>query len=312
MILATPIPMYVGMWRPRTNVGSIQNRGIEFSLNYADSFKDLEYNVGLNMSFIKNEVTSIGNSDPIYGGSISKVGEVTRTEKGREIAYFYGLQTDGIFNTQEELDAHVDKDGNKIQPNAGLGDVKFVDLNGDGKIDGDDRTYLGSAMPDFTFGFNAGLAYKGFDFNLFLQGSVGNEIVNGMYNNLYSTDMFEYSVCKDMMNRWTEDNPTSNIPRVHASDPNKNTQFSDLYVEDGSYLRIKNVQLGYTLPSRLTNKIRVKKLRVYVSADNLLTLTSYRGFDPEIGDLDGPLGAGVDLATYPVPRVFSVGFNLNF
>lgn len=312
MILATPIPMYVGMWRPRTNVGSIQNRGIEFSLNYADSFKDLEYNVGLNMSFIKNEVTSIGNSDPIYGGSISKVGEVTRTEKGREIAYFYGLQTDGIFNTQEELDAHVDKDGNKIQPNAGLGDVKFVDLNGDGKIDGDDRTYLGSAMPDFTFGFNAGLAYKGFDFNLFLQGSVGNEIVNGMYNNLYSTDMFEYSVCKDMMNRWTEDNPTSNIPRVHASDPNKNTQFSDLYVEDGSYLRIKNVQLGYTLPSRLTNKIRVKKLRVYVSADNLLTLTSYRGFDPEIGDLDGPLGAGVDLATYPVLRVFSVGFNLNF
>lgn len=313
MILATPIPMYVGMWKPRTNVGSLQNKGVEFNLNYGDTHKGLQYNVGFNMAFIRNEVTNIGGGDPIYGGNISKVGEVTRTEVGKEIAYFYGLKTDGVFHTEEELNAYVDKDGRKIQPNAGLGDVKFIDLNGDGTIDGDDRVYLGSAMPDFTYGFSGSLAYKGFDLNLFLQGSYGGEIVNGMYNTLHSTDMLEYSVCKDMLNRWTVDNPYSNTPRLHASDPNKNTQFSDLYVENGSYLRIKNIQLGYTLPSTLTQKWHINNLRVYVSADNVYTFTKYSGFDPEIGDLNGsPLGAGVDLATYPVPRVFSVGFNLQF
>ena len=156
-------------------------------------------------------------------------------------------------------------------------------------------------MPDFTYGFSGSLAYKGFDLNLFLQGSYGAEIVNGMYNTLHSTDMLEYSVCRDMLNRWTTDNPYSNTPRLHASDPNKNTQFSDLYVENGSYLRIKNIQLGYTLPNTLTQKWHINNLRVYVSADNVYTFTKYSGFDPEIGDLNGsPLGAGVDLATYPV------------
>lgn len=313
MILPTPIPMYAGMWRPRTNAGSIRNSGVEFTLNYGNTVKEFSYNVGFNMSFIKNEVINIGGGDPIYGGSVSKVGNTTKTEVGRELGYFYGLQTDGIFHTQSELDAHVDKDGKKIQPSAGLGDVKFIDRNLDGKIDGDDRTYLGSAMPDVTFGLNANFAYKGFDLNLFLQGTLGNEIINGMYNTLHSSDMLEYSGSKDMMNRWTEQNPYSNTPRVHAGDPNKNTQFSDRYVENGSYLRLKNVQLGYTLPERLTRKIALFQLRFYVSADNLFTITKYSGFDPEVGDLNGdPLGAGIDLATYPVPRVLTVGLNLKF
>lgn len=313
MILATPIPIYAGMWRPKTNAGSISNKGVEFALNYSNNCQELFYNVGFNMAFIKNEITDIGGGDPIYGGSVSKVGDVTKTEVGKEIAYYYGLQTDGIFNTEEELAAHVDENGTKIQPNASLGDVKFLDRNKDGKIDGEDRCYLGSAMPDFTYGFNAGVSYKGFDLNLFLQGTYGNEIVNGMYYTLYSTDMFEHSVSKAMMNRWTTNNPTSNTPRVHAQDPNKNMQFSDRYVENGSYLRIKNIQLGYTLPEAITKKMYLNSLRIYLSADNVHTFTKYSGFDPEVGDLNSsPLGSGVDLATYPIPRTFTVGLNLQF
>lgn len=313
MILATPIPIYAGMWRPKTNAGSITNKGVEFALNYSNKHRELIYNLGFNMAFIKNEITDIGGGDPIYGGSVSKVGDVTKTEVGKEIAYFYGLQTDGIFKTAEELAAHIDEKGNKIQPNAGLGDVKFIDRNKDGKIDGEDRCYLGSAMPKFTYGFNAGLNYKGFDLNVFLQGVYGNEIVNGMYYTLYSTDMSEHNVSKAMMNRWTKDNPTSNTPRVHAQDPNKNMQFSDRYVEDGSYLRIKNIQLGYTIPEALAKKMYLNRLRVYVSADNLYTFTKYSGFDPEVSDLSGsPLGSGVDMATYPIPRTFTVGLNLQF
>lgn len=306
MILDTPIPIYAGMWRPKTNAGSIKNSGVELMLNYTtDITQDLSLNTGFNISFIKNKVTSLGGGEPLYG-------QYSKTEEGKEMAYFYGLQSAGIFKSQEMLDAHVDKDGKRIQPNAGLGDVKFVDQNGDGLIDQNDRIYLGSANPDFTYGFSLAAAYKQIDLNLFLQGTKGNKIANYMYSVMYSTNMREWSNAKNMMNRWTPDNPNSDLPRVHAGDPNQNDRFSSRYVEDGSYVRLRTIQLGYTF-SHLFRKSTASKARLYISADNLWTRTKYSGFNPEMGDLYGnPLNAGVDMASYPTPRVFTIGCNLNF
>ncbi|MCD6659398.1 MAG: TonB-dependent receptor [Lentimicrobium sp.] len=313
MILQRPIPLYAGKRKPAVNAGTMQNRGLEFALNYAQRSKDFKYDVGFNLTFIKNEITSLAGGDPIRGGSAGRVGSTTRTEVGREIAYFYGYETAGIFKTQEQLDAHA-IDGTPIQPNAGLGDVIFKDLNGDGKITELDMTYLGSASPDFTGGFNLNMSYKGFDMVMFIYGSFGNEIINSMYQTLYSTKMFETNISKDMaLNHWSPENPNSDVPRLDAADLNKNAEnFSDLYVEDGSYLRLKNLQFGYTMPAKITQKIQVKSMRVYASFDNLITLTKYTGLDPELFGLYGnPFYYGVDLVNYPQPRMYSIGLNIS-
>jgi hypothetical protein len=205
-------------------------------------------------------------------------------------------------------------DGVAIQPNAGLGDVIFQDLNADGKITELDMTYLGSASPAMTGGFNANLSYKGFDMVLFLNGSFGNEIVNSMYQTLYNSKMFECNISQDMaINHWTPENPTSDVPRLDAADLNKNTEnFSDRYVENGSYLRLKNLQFGYSLPEGFTKKMHVKNLRVFASFDNLLTFTKYSGLDPELFGLYGdPFNYGVDMVNYPQPRTYSMGINLS-
>jgi TonB-linked SusC/RagA family outer membrane protein len=312
MILQRPIPTYAGKKKPAVNAGTMQNKGVEFTLNYADAKGDFKYDVGFNVTFIKNEVTSLAGGDPIRGGGAGRMGNCTKTEVGREIAYFYGYKTSGIFKTQDQLDAYV-KDGVAIQPNAGLGDVIFQDLNDDGKITELDMTYLGSASPAMTGGFNMNMSYKGFDMVLFMNGSFGNELVNSMYQTLYSSKMFECNISRDMaVNHWSPENPDSDIPRLDAADLNKNTEnFSDLYVEDGSYLRLKNLQLGYTLPEKISSRMKVKNFRVYASFDNLLTFTKYTGLDPELFGLYGdPFHYGVDMVNYPQPRTYSIGINL--
>ena len=314
MILSKPIPTYAGMKKPAVNAGTMQNKGFEFSLNYANNKHDFKYDLGLNFAIIKNEITSLAGGDPIRSGGAGRLGNTTKTEIGREIAYFYGYQTDGLFKTQEQLDAYQ-KDNVAIQPNAGLGDVKFVDRNGDGKITELDMTYLGSASPDLTGGFNVNLSYKGFDMVMFFVGSYGNEIVNSMRQTLYNSKMFETNISRDMaVNSWTAANPNSNVPRLNAADLNKNTEnFSDLYVEDGSYLRLKNIQLGYTIPSSQSKKFGVNNFRVYTTIDNLLTFTKYTGLDPELFGLYGnPFYYGVDMVNYPQPTTYSVGININF
>jgi len=312
MLLRRPIPLYAGKEKPMVNAGTVRNSGIEFTLNYSNRKRDFKYDIGLNLSFIKNNVESLAGGDPIRSGGAGRIGNMTMTEEGHEIAYFYGYKTDGIFNTQEELDAHV-KDGVAIQPNAGLGDVKFLDRNGDGKITELDMTHLGSAHPLFTGGLNVNLEYKGFDLVAFFTGSYGNEIVNAMRQSLYNSKMFETNISRDMaVNSWTPANPTSNIPRLDAADLNKNTEnFSDLYVEDGSYLRLKMLQLGYSLPKSFIKKAGISNVRLYVSAENVFTLTKYTGLDPEVFGLYGnPLYYGIDQITYPQAKSFSVGLNI--
>ncbi len=314
MILQRPIPLYSGKKKPAVNAGTMQNKGFEFTLNYAKNKGDFKYNIGLNLAFIKNKVTSLAGGDPIRGGSAGRMGNCTKTEVGREIAYFYGYKTLGIFKTQAQLDAYQ-KDGVPIQPNAGLGDVIFKDINGDGKITEDDMTYLGSASPKMNGGLNINMSYKGFDMVMFWTGTFGNKIVNSMYQTLYSSKMFECNISRDMaLNHWTPENPNSNVPRLDAADLNKNTEnFSDRYVEDGSYLKLSNLQFGYSLPSELTKKMYIKNLRIYASMDNLLTLTKYSGLDPELFGLYGdPFHYGVDMVNYPHPRTYSFGINLTF
>ncbi len=316
MIVRVPIPVFAGVGPPFANAGSMQNNGIELAVNYRNKTAGgLQYDFGLNFTHIKNQVTSLGGGAPIESADVSRVGNMTRTEVGREIAYFYGLKTAGVFHSQEELSAYS-KDGKAIQPNAKVGDLKFVDLNGDGVIDGNDRTYLGSATPSFTYGFNTNLAYKGFDLRIFFQGTQGVELVNGLdYFTRNSTGKWNSQVSR--LDRWTPENPTSNEPRMTLTDANENSRFSDRYVQNGSYLRLRNTQLGYTIPTAVTKKWSLSNLRVYVSVDNLLTFTKYKGLDPEIGDYGyngnyNPLGYGVDLGTYPQPRTFRGGLTVNF
>jgi TonB-linked SusC/RagA family outer membrane protein len=313
MILRTPIPLYAGMTRPSTNSGEMRNNGLELTLRWADKKGDFSYSVGANTSLIKNKVLDLGSPDPVYGMNMAKVEmPFTRTEVGKEMAYFYGYKTDGIFQTQAEIDSYKTPNDVAIQPNARPGDVKYLKTANDGKeLNADDRTYLGSGMADVAWGLSANLAYKGFDLAVFLQSSIGNEIVNVAVMDLYSSAFGQWNMSKEMMNRWTGPGSTNKYPRLDTNDPNHNSYFSDRYVEDGTYVRVKNVQLGYTLPQSFTQMIKIQRLRFYVSVDNLYCFTGYSGFDPEMGDyLRNPLNNGIDLASYPRPRTFVFGLNL--
>ena len=315
MIVSVPIPSYVGAGAPRVNAGTMSNKGYEFTVNYKNG-SEFRYSVGANISFIKNNITSLGGGAPQDGGGVGKIGNTTRTEVGMPFPYFFGLKTEGIFNSQEELDLYKSKDGFAIQPNAKPGDVKFVDANLDGKIDDLDKVNLGNPYPDFQYGFNADLSYLGFDVRIFIQGVQGNEIVNGMTWNTRNGsnagggwNNFETI----RLESWTATAPGNNEPRMTAQDPNNNMRFSDRYVMDGSYLRLKNLQIGYTLPKTLLQSLKITNFRVYISADNLITVTKYKGFDPEIGSYySNPYAYGVDVGTYPQSRTIRAGVTLNF
>ncbi|WP_224485546.1 SusC/RagA family TonB-linked outer membrane protein [Robertkochia aurantiaca] len=316
MITRVALPGYFPKDRPNANIGTMNNKGFEFAANYGNNIGDFYFNVGANVTFIDNEITKL-NSDQdafIDGGFIDKLGFTTRTEAGREIAYFYGYRTDGIFRSQEEVDAYAG-----LQPNAQIGDVRFVDVNNNGTIEADDRTYLGSGQADYFYGFVFDVEYKGIDLSANFFGVEGAEIVNGMSLRLLDVNDY-YNAYEDRLGRFhPENNPTGTQPRVTLSDANNNLRFSDRYVEDGSFLRLKNLQIGYTIPSKLISGSGIERLRFYVSGQNLLTFTDYRGYDPEIGDLTQDaendvrsLGIGVDLGNYPQPKLYYWGVNINF
>ena len=291
-----------GAGAPTINAGTVENKGFEFSIGYSDEFsEDFNFNVKYNITSLKNEVLYVGSDTGILESGSFGVGQdpIARMEAGRPIGYFYGYKTNGIFQNQAEIDAAP------TQIDAEPGDLRFVDVSGDGKIDADDKTNLGDPIPDFTMGFNMSVDYKNFDFSLYAFASIGNDIVRDYERNLPLVNRPKY-----FLDRWTGEGTSNSFPRV-TTEATQNSLFSDFYVEDGSYLRLQNIQLGYTVPESLTTKIKLDKVRVYASATNLLTLTNYRGYDPTASTGE-PIGGGIDRGFYPIPKTFFVGVNVNF
>lgn len=310
MLMDQPIPSYVGQSAPIANVGDMENWGLEFELGWKSKIGEFNYNVAANASFLKNTLIKLGNAsgEAIYeNAGASGLGSYIKGKNGEVWPYFYGYKTDGLFQSQAEIDAYVNDKGEKMQSKAQPGDVRFVDINQDGVVDDNDKTKIGKGMPDWSFGVSIGAEWKGFDLNLFFQGTAGN-------------DIFDFSQRGDIpamnrpswiLERWVGEGTSNHIPRMTTANPNSNWRSSDLYIKDGTYLRLKTIQLGYTLPSMWTNRVSVQKLRVFVSAENLLTFTGYDGFDPEIatGDYNR---IGVDRGIYPQARTISVGANISF
>ena len=310
MLMDQPIPSYVGQSAPIANVGDMENWGLEFELGWKQSLGDFNYNISANASYLKNRLIKLGNAsgEAIYeNAGASGLGSFIKGKNGEVWPFFYGFITDGLFQNQAEIDAYVNDKGEQMQPKAQPGDVRFVDYNKDGSIDDNDKTKIGKGMPDWTFGLTIGAEWKGIDLNIFFQGTAGN-------------DIFDFSQRGDIpamnrptwiLDRWVGEGTSNYIPRMTSSNPNSNWRSSDLYIKNGNYLRLKTIQLGYTLPVVWTRKASVQKLRVYVSAENLLTFTGYDGFDPEIASGDYNR-IGVDRGIYPQSRTISIGANISF
>lgn len=341
-LLDIQMPAQTGFTSATRNVGSVKNTGFEFGVDYRDNSHEFKYGVNFNLTTVKNTIeelspgkTAVANLQtldfPTTGNTSWAVFSMSKV--GGSIGEFYGFQTDGIIQSQAELDElnenarRINNDNNVwyIASGTAPGDRKFKDQNGDGMITDDDRVSIGSPLPKFYGGINFSGEYKNFDFNLFFNYSVGNKILNFVKRNLISMggegSIGMQNVSKEFYyNRWTEDNPSNEYPRAMWSDVSGNSRVSDAFVEDGSYLRFKNIEIGYTLPKELLSKANISKLRFFASIQNLFTITGYSGMDPEIGQsvssssgvAGGVTASGIDVGIYPYSRFFSLGFNLEF
>ncbi len=287
---------------PVVNAGSVENKGVEFSIGYRDQIgDDFNFNVNYNFTTIDNNVLFVGSESGVLVGGSFGVGQEppSRMEAGFPIGYFYGFKTAGLFQTQGEID------NAPTQTNAAPGDLRFVDVNGDGVINNDDKTYIGDPIADITMGLNLGFNYKNWDFNAYAFASIGNEIVRNYERNQPLTNKPSY-----YLDRWRGLGTSNTFPRV-TTGATGNNLFSDFYVEDGSFLRIQNIQLGYTLNEDKAKKLNFEKVRFYVTAQNILTLTKYKGYDPTTSN-GNPIGGGIDQGFYPNPKTFLFGLNVNF
>ncbi|MBC3538983.1 TonB-dependent receptor [Rufibacter sp. H-1] len=305
MLVPMNVPVTTGysdIFVPSINFGKVRNKGLEFAVNTQNLTGAIDWSTNFNFSINQNEVLNLNGDVPLYGG----IGQINRQKVGYPINSFYGFIMNGIFQTQEEVDNYArQQQGADPFNSTAPGDVKFLDINNDGQITDADRTYIGDPNPRFTFAMNNTVAWKGFDFTLFLQGVEGNDIFNA--NRIFQEGMaVAQNQTTAVLGRWTESNPSTTMPRAVFNDPNKNTRNSTRFIEDGSYLRVKNVTLGYTLPQSLTQKVKMSSARIYVSGQNLFTFTDYTGFDPEVGT------SGVDLSVYPLSRTLSAGINIGF
>lgn len=305
MLLGVEVPALVGNNGLVANIGTLENKGVEVELGFDKNFNGLSVGLSGNLSYNKNEITFLSNDrDHLGGAGFGPQGlQISRTTPGFPIGYFIGHQTDGIFQNWDEVNSYTNADGELIQPEAAPGDFRYVDINGDGKIDEDlDRTQIGDPTPNWTYGFTLGLNYKGFELNMFGQGVWGNDIFNATRR--FDLPMANYTA--DALGRWTGEGTSTTYPRITWNDPNKNfNRSSNFFIENGAFFRIKTLQLGYHLPVQLLDKVGIKKLKVYVSGNNLFTFTEYSGFDPEIG-----ASFGIDRGIYPQARFYLVGVNL--
>ena len=301
MLMTMPIPSYVGETKPIGNVGDMQNSGVEFELGYKFNISDARFSIKGNASYLKNKLKNLGNDTGFLNYGISQFSDGgTRAENGEPFPFFYGYKTAGVLQNAAQAAEYNAKYGTNSNP----GDLIFVDMNNDGQITSDDRTKIGKPTPDWTFGLNFDAEWKGFDLNVFFQGVSGADIFDATWRQDIASGNYPTWV----LGRWTGEGTSNKLPLLKLGD-SKNWVCSDIYIQDGSYLRLKNISLGYTLPHNLTKKACIERFRVYVRAENLFTWTKYWGFDPEIGS--GSTSMGVDYGVYPQARIFTVGFNLS-
>ena len=305
MLLDIAVPGYVGNAGPIGNVATMSNRGMELELGYSNNFNGVYLDIKGNLSYVQNEVTDLGpDKEFLVGQTFSPQGlQITRTRVGLPIGYFFGYKTDGLFQNVGDVESYVNADGEMLQPDAAPGDMRFVDVDGDGEITPDDRTFIGDPTPNWTYGFNATVSWKGFDIVMFGQGVDGNQIFKATRR----FDLQMANMTADALDRWTGEGTSTVYPRLVMNDPNRNfSRSSDFYVEDGAFFRIKTLQIGYTIPQNVLAKIGMRKARIYLSGNNLVTFTKYTGFDPEIGG--GSFG--VDRGIYPQARFYLAGVNI--
>lgn len=281
-----------------TNAGKVRNQGIEMSLHTINLTGELGWETNLTATYNKNKIKDLNSDVPYYINQINN-SYVTMLAKDYPINVFYGYVTDGIFQNQSEVNTHA------VQPGAEPGDIRFRDLNNDGVINDSDRTVIGNPNPSWLFSMNNSLSYKGFELSVFLQGIAGNKIYNA--NNIDNTGMAAaYNQTTDVLKRWQGEGTSNSMPRAVFGDPNQNTRVSDRFVENGSYLRLKNITLSYTFPKQWLQKAQIENARLSLSCENVATITGYSGFDPEVGI------NGIDQNRYPISRTFSLGLNFNF
>ncbi|MEG1585711.1 MAG: TonB-dependent receptor [Bacteroidales bacterium] len=319
LLIYRTLPPSAGLLNPTLNVGKIRNSGFELEVNYSDNINDFNYNVGLNLSTLKNKVVSLANKDQTingYGVSYGTAHFANQTRKGMPVGAFYLYRTDGIFQSAEEVKQWNEQHGTLvdgkwvgIQPKAEAGDIRFRDLNGDGQLNEKDKEECGFGLPKVEANLSASASYKGFDLSFLLGGGWGHKLYNAnrfFYEGMSSGSNFMTST----LNAWSESNPSNSVPRAVLGDPNGNTRESDRFLEKGDFIRLRQLQAGYSLPKNLLKKAYIENLRIYVSGENLFTITDYSGIDPEFAS--GIFNSGLDLHVFPFTRSFVAGIQLTF
>jgi hypothetical protein len=305
MLIEMSMPQYVGNSLPQGNMGDMFNTGVELEASYRLVRNKWSFGVAANATYLKNRIENLGTPSGFrnitYTNDNWGPGNFRRDENGYPFHYFWGRKTDGIFQNQSEVDAYVNAEGEKYQPNAKPGDVRFIDVTGDGLINNDDKTMIGNFFPAWTYSFTLDAAWKGFDISTFWQGVANVDI----FDYTRRTDRGGFNQPSYWMERWHGEGTSNTLPKYTWLGGGDNDLSSDLYVQNGAYLRLKSLQIGYTIPEYISKKALISRLRVYFMAENLITITGYRGFDPEVNE-------GVDSGLYPQARTLSVGVNLAF
>ncbi len=311
LLMAETIPGYIGATNnPISNLGEIRNQGFELGIGHRYRQKDFTLSAHLSYTTFTNEVLKVAGEAGFINGWSWPVRNtpITRMTEGYPVGHFVGYQTDGIFQSQDEIFRHINSQGDLLQEDAVPGDIRFVDTNGDGVINTDDITHIGSPWPDHVLGLTLNMKYKGFDIGFIFAAQIGHDIFR-----TYERSDVTYTNYQDFwLDRWTPENPGSKYPRLASNDRNLNQRPSDFYLEDGTFFRMKNLQIGYTLPTDLIEHLKMKELRIYFSANNLFTFTDYQGFDPDIGSNGWILDTGIDKGFYPSNKTLGGGLKVTF
>ncbi len=313
LLISKQIPPSVAYNTPVLNVGKMRNQGFELELNWSDKVKDFDYSAGFNLSTTKNKVVKLADEgQTLYAAGLVYGTDhvVAHAEQGKPISGFYLYQANGIFQNMDEIKSHCDKNGNLLQPKAKPGDIRFADINGDGKLNEEDKVYSGTGIPKVEMNLNFSAGYKGFDLSFVLSSALGHKLYNGN-KYFYQSMKVPTKMLTSVMDAWTPENTHTNIPRAVLEDPNRNSRESTRFLENGNFLRMRQAQIGYTLPKSIMQKMKIDNLRFYISGENLFTITGYDGIDPEFSK-NSPLDTGIDTDIYPFTRSFTFGAQLSF